>query len=67
VKQSYLVSVQEGVASASVLDAFPISQSCRRDPREILFMSSVVVVPGYKALAAADHVKDFLSIDVISS
>ena len=27
----------------------------------------VLVVPGYKALAAADHVKVFLRIDVINS
>ena len=70
VKHSYLISVQDCVVSAAALDAFLISQSCWRDTREILFMYSVIVVPGYKALArlaAVDHVEVFLGIDVISS
>ena len=50
-KHSYFISVQDGVASASALEAFSLIIY-----DESLFMSSVVVVPRYKALGAADDV-----------
>ena len=66
-KHSYLISVQEGVPSPSALVAFPLVKVVDENLASSFLCPQLSPAQGTEALAAVDHVKVFLGIDVIGS